>query len=200
MRYIANDRGYLQEVSFGAMIYCNDRGCTGYTGGVPEGYDSLADWFTQEADKLHRWHIVEGELTLDEDAPEPEAEPEVEPDPTTTIVKLWENASPTSSFAAQTIALDLSEYSMIFCNCRLSTEYATIVPTNPIPVGADYGAYAYGLAAGYPVRRTYRATATGVVFEEGMKYTSFGSSNVNGSNGSLIPVEIYGIKGVQVGI
>ena len=112
------------------------------------------------------------------------------------IKKLWANANPTSSFAAQTIAMDLSDYSMVFCNFRLSTEYATIVPTNPIPVGADYGAYAYGLSAGYPVRRTYRATATGVVFEEGMKYTSFGSSNVNGSNGSLIPVEVYGIKGV----
>lgn len=196
MRYIANDRGYLLEVSFGATIYCNGRGCTEYTGGVPDGYADLVDWFGQECDKLHRWHIVEGNLTLDENAPEPDVYVEPEPETVTRIVKLWENDNPASSFAAQTIALDLSEYSMIICNCRLSTEYATIVPTNPIPVGAGYGAYAYGLEAGYHTRRTITANTDGVVVAEGMKYTTFGSSNVNGSNGSLIPVTIYGIKGV----
>lgn len=73
MRYIANENGYLLEVSFGAIIQCNGKDCTAYTGGVPAGYSSLADWFTKEADKLHRWYIKNGELTLDPAAPEPPA-------------------------------------------------------------------------------------------------------------------------------
>lgn len=198
MRYIANSEGYLLEVSFGADIQCNGWDCMEYTGGVPEGYADLVDWFAAEGDKLHRWYILRGDLTLDEDAPEPEVyvEPEPEVVPTTVLYKIWENTSPTSSFSAQTIALDLSKYSMIICNCRLSTTHATIVPMNPIPVGAGYGAYAYGLEGGYHTRRTITANAGGVEVEGGMKYTTFGSSNVNSSNDSLIPVVIYGIRGV----
>lgn len=109
---------------------------------------------------------------------------------------LWENASPTSSFAQQTVQLDLSAYQMVFCRCRLNQTAATVVPSNYIQVGAETGAYAYGVVTGYPVRRTITATAEGVKFEEGCKYTSFGSSNVNANNTVLIPVEIYGLKGV----
>ena len=72
----------------------------------------------------------------------------------------------------------------------------SLSPSYPIPVGAGYGAYAYGLEAGYHTRRTIKANTDGVEIEGGMKYTTFGSSNVNSSNGSLIPVVIYGIKGV----
>jgi hypothetical protein len=71
MRYIANSAGYLLEVSFGAMMECNGQECTEYTGGVPAGYSSLADWFSKECDKLYRWHIVAGELALDSSAQEP---------------------------------------------------------------------------------------------------------------------------------
>lgn len=71
MRYIADANGYLKEVSFGATIECNDTGCTEYTGGVPSGYDSLVEWFVAEADKLYRWKIVNGELTLDSTATAP---------------------------------------------------------------------------------------------------------------------------------
>lgn len=73
MRYIVNDNGYLLQVSFGAMIECDGRSCTEYTGDVPAGYSSLADWSVKEADKLHRWYIKNGDLTLDPDAPEPPA-------------------------------------------------------------------------------------------------------------------------------
>ena len=111
---------------------------------------------------------------------------------------LWENASPTSSFAQQTIQMDLSEYQMVLCQCRLNQTAATIVPSNFIRVGAESGADAYGIVTGYPVRRTIIATAEGVEFGEGCKYTSFGSSNVNANSTVLIPVEIYGLKGVGV--
>ena len=65
MRYILNSSGYLQEVSFGATIQCGGVSCKEYTGSVPSGYSSLANWFTKEGDKLYRWKIVNGQLTLD---------------------------------------------------------------------------------------------------------------------------------------
>ena len=65
MRYIVNSNGYLQEVSFGAMVTCASAACTEYTGSVPAGYSSLAAWFVAEADKLYQWKIVDGELVKD---------------------------------------------------------------------------------------------------------------------------------------
>ena len=71
MRYIANSDGYLQEVSFGADITCGGTDCTEYTGAVPTGYTSLEEWYCQECEKLHRWKIVDGQLTLDANAAAP---------------------------------------------------------------------------------------------------------------------------------
>lgn len=71
MRYIADANGYLKGVSFGGEVICNSVECTEYTGGVPSGYASLVDWFVAEADKLYRWKIVAGELTLDSSATAP---------------------------------------------------------------------------------------------------------------------------------
>ncbi len=72
MRYIADSNGYVKEVSFGAMIVCEGRGCTEYTGTVPSGYSKLEYWYIAECDKLYRWKIVGGNLTLDPDATAPE--------------------------------------------------------------------------------------------------------------------------------
>lgn len=63
MRYITDDNGYVREVSFGADIACENKGCTEYTGLVPSGYSSLMDWFTREGGNLHHWQIVSGNLT-----------------------------------------------------------------------------------------------------------------------------------------
>lgn len=69
MRYIADSNGYLLEVSFGAIIQCNGKDCTEYTGDVPSGYDDLVDWFIKEGDKLYRWKVHAGQLTLDSSVP-----------------------------------------------------------------------------------------------------------------------------------
>lgn len=71
MRYIATADGHLVMVSFGATISCDLGNCTEYTGDAPAGYDSLADWHAAEGCKLHRWQIVDGQLTLDLDAEDP---------------------------------------------------------------------------------------------------------------------------------
>lgn len=76
MRYIVNSNGYVTSVSFGANITCGDNSCTEYTGSVPADYKSLEDWYLQESEKLYRWKIIEGELTLDSSAvPPADAEP-----------------------------------------------------------------------------------------------------------------------------
>ena len=71
MRYITDTDGYVKEVSWGADISCGGQDCTDYTGTVPTGYTSLEDWYTKEGDKLYRWKIVDGELTLDSSATAP---------------------------------------------------------------------------------------------------------------------------------
>ena len=64
MRYIADSNGYVKEVSFGADIVCGGKSCTEYKGTVPSGYASLESWYIAEADKLYRWKISGGNLTL----------------------------------------------------------------------------------------------------------------------------------------
>lgn len=65
MRYITGTSGYVKEVSFGADIACGDQVCEQYTGSVPEGYTSLEAWYLEEVEKLYRWKITDGQLTLD---------------------------------------------------------------------------------------------------------------------------------------
>lgn len=71
MRYITDTDGYVKEVSFGADIVCDGNDCTEYTGRVPTGYSSLEAWYLAEVEKLYRWKIVSGNLTLDSSAVAP---------------------------------------------------------------------------------------------------------------------------------
>ena len=71
MRYILNSDDYVKAVSFGADITFDGQDCAEYTGAVPAGYTSLEDWALQETEKLYRWKIVDGELTLDSSAVAP---------------------------------------------------------------------------------------------------------------------------------
>jgi len=102
---------------------------------------------------------------------------------------LWTNASPTSAFAAQTVALDLSGYdaiilvNMYWTNNSLCRSH--YIPIDGNPYGCPVQNYA-GAWAG----RTCTATASGVVFDAGV-----GTSGIDNSGG--LPFEIYGIKGVQ---
>lgn len=72
MHYIVNANNYIVTVTFGGDVECDWGGCTEYTGSVPTGYTSLEDWYADEAEKLYRWKIVNGKLTLDSGATPPE--------------------------------------------------------------------------------------------------------------------------------
>ena len=191
MRYIADDNGYLLQVSFGAMIECNGRGCVEYTGVVPAGYNDLADWFSQEGDKLHRWHIVKGDLTLDVYAPEPEIYvPPVEPKVGMRL--LWENDKPNEAMGANTIPFDLSAYTHIAIEAKWvasadwSTQEWKIFSKN----GSGDRVFGFvGADTGVVSRKITAINDHGVTFSGGM--TSSGSNNK-----AAIPVKIYGIKGI----
>lgn len=71
MRIITDSDGRVLDVSFGALISCGGQDGQEYTGSVPADYTSLEDWYLQEADKLYRWTVVDGELTLDSSAVAP---------------------------------------------------------------------------------------------------------------------------------
>lgn len=71
MRYITNADNYLVTVSFGGDVECDWGYCTEYEGRVPTGYTSLEAWYAEEVEKLHRWKIVNGQLTMDAGAVAP---------------------------------------------------------------------------------------------------------------------------------
>lgn len=71
MRYITKDDGRIAAISFGADVECEEGYCTEYEGTVPTGYTSLDAWYAAEMDKLYRWKIVNGQLTMDTTATEP---------------------------------------------------------------------------------------------------------------------------------
>lgn len=71
MRYITNADDYVVTVAFGGDVECVHGVCTEYEGAVPTGYASLEAWYAEEVEKLHRWKVVDGQLTLDEAAADP---------------------------------------------------------------------------------------------------------------------------------
>lgn len=107
------------------------------------------------------------------------------------MVKLWENASPTSDFAAQTIALDLSGYDVVYIDAVRSTASKVISGSTMISVGGLSGFLMGTTDQLTMIRREVKATTTGVVVSG---YTS--ANNSNGTSNEL-PYRIYGIKGVS---
>lgn len=72
MRYVVDENNRVKAISFGTTMEYNDCVCVEYTGMVPSGWNSLEAWYFDEGNKLWRWQIIDGELTLDESAVAPE--------------------------------------------------------------------------------------------------------------------------------
>lgn len=102
MRYILDDNGYIDSVSC-TPFNCKDKSCTEYTGEIPSGYESIAEW-AQNAN-IRAYKVVEGNLTLDEvKAAELEAEWATE----------WKTATLSSTFKAyNNEAKNMPEYKRI---------------------------------------------------------------------------------------
>lgn len=104
---------------------------------------------------------------------------------------LWENASRTSEFAAQTVNLDLSPYKfceIVFIWGTSDAEFATLNVSTEIGVVSQACFVWNGKIA-----RKYTVSNSGIAFDSGL-YAANSSNNLATSNGKCIPYRIYGIK------
>ena len=113
---------------------------------------------------------------------------------------LWTNASPTSVFTAQTVSLALSGYDAVEIVCRYSrtddtrTRYVCDVGSSSSMYWFYYTA-TDGKYTGVRSRNVVSVSTTGVTFDTCMgKPVNSSTSTTN--DGYIIPIEIYGIKGV----
>lgn len=110
-----------------------------------------------------------------------------------TMKLLWENPNPTSSFAAQTVELDLSEYDkvlVIFKSYNTQEQYISVICKKDINTRCSYL-----WDASYIYLRNITPKSSGVTF--GDCYYGKLLQSMATQNTGLIPIEIYGIKGVQ---
>lgn len=117
-----------------------------------------------------------------------------EPDVITRTEKklLWNNPSPTTQFAAQTLSLDLSKYEAVIIKCSWQTNYNTDTQKvyqifNYVPKDGATHYISSLLGTGntvYANRRQVTVTDSGITFTDGW---SNGTNNV-----AIIPIEIYG--------
>lgn len=108
------------------------------------------------------------------------------------IKLLWQNASPGSSFAAQTIKLGLSGYNYVDITVRANNDKASEYTTR---LKVDGGATDIGAMGSTGLYRPATPTQAGVAFLVGRAYTAYNTSNTVQSNNYCVPVKIYGIKG-----
>lgn len=203
MRYITDDNGRLLYVSFGADIVCDGQSCTGYTGSVPTGYASLEAWYLAQADQLHKWAVVAGELTLDDTAAAPATDktpmywedfveaPAWEP--------IWKNATPSADFAAQTLTIEgLGKYNTWLVIAKEDTETARQVSvivhaqeSEDTVKGAltqastNTNLYAWNRERNFTITRS----ANTIYFTTGYKGGASAGSN---APSAMIPLYIYG--------
>lgn len=109
------------------------------------------------------------------------------------IVKLWENSSPGSTFAAQTVSLSLSDYTHVGIEFLLDNSVTYTLPMAIYKKG-DTGRYRTHNAV-FTQRAINSVSASGVSFGAGVSWSDYGGSYAT-NNAQLIPYRIYGIKGV----
>ena len=117
---------------------------------------------------------------------------------------LWTNSAPASSFAAQTLALDLTDYSFIlieFCAGYYVGEIKTClfpVPTLPPPTGYTSknvldGIFQDGTTV-EPAWRKFEITSASIVFDGGVKVSAIGTSGTTANDSYVCkPLRIWGI-------
>ena len=105
-------------------------------------------------------------------------------------VKLWENASPSSDFAAQDVSVNLSDYTEIMIYWRQVTS-DTYYFTQTHLIVASTNSYLFNNSAGRNIRRgfTFASDLLKITFDGGQRYQSYGTATA--SNSYAIPVKIY---------
>lgn len=109
---------------------------------------------------------------------------------------LWENASPTSEFAAQTLNLDLSEYALIAIQVYInSTTDNLYIPQFYFIKVDEECTINFTYPYDYIYSRAISMYSPGeLYFWPGTYHNSYGSNNYTIANNLLVPIKIYGIK------
>lgn len=109
---------------------------------------------------------------------------------------LWENASPTSSFVGQTLSLDTKDYEVFAVTSKMSSGTAINTPLHLFLKNITTRIVGFNMDNGKEVRiRQTTANDNGVIFEDATQTIDTAKQT---NNTCLIPVKIYGIKGVSV--
>lgn len=104
---------------------------------------------------------------------------------------LWENASPTSTFPAQTISLNLTGYSYIRVDVRARNDIAAITSSFIKSSGAERIPISGAPLNGH---RVFNTAETGVTCDTAYTYATYGSDAITGNASYAIPVRIFGYK------
>lgn len=103
-------------------------------------------------------------------------------------VSLWDNPDPSSNFSAQTVSLDLSDWTFIAIVTQFSTshDYESV---NMVRVGGKSALETANLfSTQYTAKRSAEVTSSGVTFSTGYRDTT-GTTGTN----YCIPIAIYGV-------
>lgn len=103
---------------------------------------------------------------------------------------LWKNASPTSTFAAQTVSINFEGYDLILVNSLHSPTHQRITANIFFKPGENASVRTF--AGGVQHYKDFTTTNAGITFED----TKKGGTN-EVANGYTIPYKVYGIKGVK---
>ena len=108
----------------------------------------------------------------------------------TKLVPLWTNSSPTSSFAAQSVSVDLSPYDWFAIEYRYSATSLSFMPLAMFEV--DENPHLLSVAND----TSNRTGGRGFTYSIANQAIAFGGASYNGSatNNSTVPIAIYGIK------
>lgn len=117
---------------------------------------------------------------------------------------LWTNSAPTSTFAAQTVAIDLSDCKFVLIEYSQDYGFVTSTVMFPVPTitpSPGYSAYNVYMNLNWVssqftiFQRRCEITAAGIVFEDATEFTAYNTSASTSTNNNLgVPKRIWGIK------
>ena len=116
---------------------------------------------------------------------------------------LWTNPAPTSTFAAQTVTLDLSGYKFVLIEYSQDYGFVTSTVMFPVPTitpSSGYAAYnvymnLHWVSSQFTIfQRRCTISTSGITFEEATEFTAYNTSLSTSTNNNLgVPKRIWGI-------
>lgn len=108
-----------------------------------------------------------------------------------TMSLLWTNPSPASSFAAQTVSLDLSGYDavVIFCRDFATSDSQSAIGSTWVLKGTTGSCIMASRASSSTGKRMATVSNTGIDF-------TYNGYNGNSDNARNVPLYIYGVRGI----